>query len=72
MDKLTKRLQFKEVVKHYGNQKFEVAVVQDSDSMYCIRWNTAIDEMDIYSEYVADYNVATFLFDHKIKQLEGN
>lgn len=69
---MSKKLQFKEVVKHYGNQKFEVAVVQDSDNMYCIRWSTAADETELYSEYLADFHMANFLFDNKITQLQGN
>ncbi len=66
-----KNRRYNDTVKHIGTQRFEVAVLRDQDDMYCIAYQTAFSPHISYSEQISDYSMATFLFDLKLNELEG-
>ncbi len=66
MDEISHRM----VIKAYHTQMFEVELLQDRYGRYCIRYKTPVK--DEQSEWITDFSLASFMFDLKIKDLEGH
>lgn len=58
------------IIKAYISPKFEVAMLQDEDGRYLIRFKTYAGTE--HSEYVTDFSSASYMFDIKLHELEGN
>lgn len=57
-------------VKSFITKKFEVSLVQDYNGRYKITYKTGKTSNE--SEWITDFGTASFMFDLKIKDLEGN
>ncbi len=57
------------IIKGFSTQKFEVELLQDIDGRYYIRYMTHNNEK--FSEFITDFGTASYLFDLKIQELEG-
>lgn len=57
-------------IKSIITNRFEVELFQYDDGAYCIRYRTNKDDM--YSERITDFGMASFMFDLKVHDLEGN
>jgi len=57
-------------VKLIGTQRYEIAILKDQDDMYTIAYET-VTQSPQYSEAISDYSLASFLFDMKYNELEG-
>ena len=60
------------VVKGLTTSKFEVELLQDPDGRYYVRYRHLYDREDQFSEYVTDFSTASYMFDLKIQEMEGN
>lgn len=61
-----------EKIKAFNNKRFSVELLQASNNVYTIKYeNKRLGEPQ-YSENIYDFNTASFLFDLKIEELEGN
>lgn len=58
------------IVKAFHTKMFEVELVQDRYNRYCIRWKTSVK--DEQSEWINDFSTASYMFDLKIRDLEGH
>ena len=58
------------MVKGYFTHKFEVEMQQDENGRYRIRYFKLGEEQ--YSEWITDYGTASYMFDLKLQELEGN
>lgn len=65
-----KTQRFGTIVKLIGTQRYEIAILKDQDDMYTVAYET-VDKTPQYSEHIVDYNLASFLFDMKRDELEG-
>lgn len=50
--------------------RYEVELFMDRDGMYCVRYQ--VHGEDHYSEQISDYQTASYFFDLKHQELEGN
>lgn len=66
MDDVSHRMR----IKGYCTKMFEVELIQDRYGRYCVRYKTPIK--DEQSEWMTDYSLASYLFDLKIRDLEGH
>ncbi len=57
-------------IKAYYMIRFEVELFQYPDGAYCIRYKT--NDEDQYSERITDFGTASYMFDLKVHDLEGN
>lgn len=62
---------FNTAVKYVSNQRYEIGVLKDQDDMYCVAYYAVGMEDVHHGEQLTDYNMATFLFDLKFAELEG-
>lgn len=60
------------VIKYYSNKRFGVELSQHSENVYVVRYENLHTGHSQYSENISDYYTASFLFDLKIEELEGN
>lgn len=58
-------------IKAYYMQRFEVELLQYDDGAYCIRYRVN-DNDDEFSERITDYHSAAYMFDIKVRDLEGH
>ncbi len=67
-----KNNRFQRTVKHYSNQRFQIAVLEDADNMYCVVHENR-DGLEIKrTEPISDYKMASYMFDLKLEELQGN
>jgi len=57
------------MIKQINMKNFELALIE-TDAGYSVLYETALE--DFKSENVLDYNTASYLFDLKLQDLEGN
>lgn len=57
-------------IKAIHTKRYEVELVQ-LDNAYYIAHNTSVLNEPKFSENITDYNTASFLFDLKVEELEG-
>lgn len=57
-------------LKLVGTKNFTVELVELDSGMYCVRHE--VDEKMHFSEKITDYNIASYMFDLKLQELEGN
>jgi hypothetical protein len=60
-----------ETIKEVTTKRYQVRLVQDSDSFY-VMYDSKTQALPVISEAIKDYNVASGLFDMKLVELEGN
>ncbi len=58
-------------IKAFSNNRFNVELIQASDDVYTIKYENFKFGEPVYSENITDFNTASFLFDLKIEELEG-
>lgn len=56
-------------VKSLLTNRFEIELIQDRNGRYCIRYTNRGEEK--YSEWITDFLTASYLFDAKLQELEG-
>ena len=59
-------------VKSFSTEKFDVALLELPNGRYVVAYQTLLSDGPIIGEPVADYHNASFLYDIKIKELEGH
>lgn len=59
-------------LKSIGTKRYEVELVEVDSGQYCIKTHIYSQEKIDFSELIRDYNVATHIFDAKVKKLEGD
>lgn len=57
-------------VKSFICGRFEITLLQDRHGRYRIKYTR--DDNEYASEYITDYLTASFMFDEKLKELEGH
>ena len=57
-------------IKSVGNNHFTLELVELDSGMYCVRFEA--NEKMHFSEKILDYNTASYMFDLKLQELEGN
>lgn len=64
----------KKIVKMIGNKRFILELAQINGEYVIILEERKGDKVGIqqYSEVIKDFNLASFLFDEKLIELEGN
>lgn len=60
------------VIKSIATNKFEVALCELPNGQYVVAYETTLSEGPVMGEPVSDYNTANFLYDIKLKELEGH
>jgi hypothetical protein len=60
------------VIKALNTSKYSIELVETPSHMYVVQYEAKRYGERQYSEPVNDYNTASFLFDLKIEELEGN
>lgn len=60
------------IVKGYICDKYEVELMQDEEGRYFVRYALPALEEEHFSEFITDYGTASYMFDLKIQELEGN
>jgi hypothetical protein len=58
-------------IKAYNTKRFKVELYETTGNSYIIKYENTYSEAQ-YSEVLNDYNMASYLFDLKIDELEGN
>ena len=59
-------------IKSIGTNRFEIELVEVDSGKYCIKTHIYNEEKVDFSELINDYNNAAYLFDIKVRELEGN
>ena len=59
-------------VKMIGTRLFEVVLIQQDSGIYIIQYHRKSDSGFDYSEDIQDFKTASFLFDLKVQEMEGN
>jgi hypothetical protein len=61
-------------IKQISTSKYEIAIIELPDGRYCVFYGRPEDPLDKYtaSEEFRDYNIASYMFDIKLQELEGN
>lgn len=59
-------------LKSIGTKRYEVELIEAESGQYRIKTQIYGNEKIEFSEPVRDYNMATAIFDAKIKKLEGD
>jgi hypothetical protein len=57
-------------IKMIGRKNFIVELVELDSGLYCVRHE--VNEKMHFSESIQDFNLASYLFDLKLQELEGN
>lgn len=58
------------VLKMIGTTRFTLSLCETESGLYFVEWE--IDEKVTMTQKVSNLNDATFLFTHKLQELEGN
>lgn len=66
MDKFDNNITVKSILTPY----FELSMVQDNNGRYCVIYT--INQKSVQSEWITDYNTASYIFDIKMQELEGH
>ena len=61
-------------IKSIETSKYEIALIELPDGRYCVFYGRPQDSFERYtaSEEFRDYNIAAYMFDLKLMELEGN
>jgi hypothetical protein len=59
------------LIKEVMTKKYQVLLSQSESGMYYISYHNSL-EFNQISEAIEDYGVASFLFDIKLQEMEGN
>ncbi len=60
------------VIKCIGTKRFEVELFQLESGFYCIKHDNKKEGKVAFSETINDFKTASFMFDLKVQELEGN
>lgn len=60
------------LIKMIGTKRYEVILRQDQDEMYFIEYENREENVVRKSELLTDFMLASYLFDVKVTELEGN
>lgn len=66
------KIQVETTIKQIETAKFNIALLQAKNGKYYITYNTANQELVQTSEALPDLNQAFYLFDIKLRDLEGH
>lgn len=62
---------YKKTVKLIATNKFEVEMLVAKDDSYYIRYHKLFLDNSEFSERITDFKTASYLFDLKVQELEG-
>lgn len=60
------------LIKSITTNKFEIMLCELPNGQYVVCYETTLSEGLIFGEPVSDYNNASFMYDIKLKELEGH
>jgi hypothetical protein len=60
------------LVKSVGNRRFDIDLLQVDSGKFYIRYTNSETGASDFSEAINDYGTATYMFDLKLMELEGN
>lgn len=61
-------------IKQISTKNYEIAIVELPDGRYCVFYGHPEDDFEKYtsSEPMYDYKLASYMFDLKLRELEGH
>ena len=60
------------IVKEVTTKRFCIRLIEAPSGKYCVIYDSSTQNKPVFSEMLADFNIANILFNKKLEELEGN